>query len=238
MTGMARGFAPILAIETSQRTGGVALRDQRGEVHIEMLHARSRHDDDLMPAIDRLVRRAGLTPADLRACAVSIGPGGFTGLRIAVSTAKMLGEVLGVEIAAVPGALVVAERVEIEGVAYPQRIAIMLASKRDTAWETRLERTSPDEPWRVVGTPGLVASDRFRPRELAAVIGDSYLPESIRAACIKEGTPVDEPLFDPAACLGVGERMLAAGQRTDPLELLPLYSREPEAVSLWNRRRE
>src|SRR5262245_14406799 len=105
----------ILAIETSQHIGGVALRDAQGRAHVEMLLAKRRHDDDFLPAIDRLFHRASLKPADMKAVGVSIGPGGFTGLRIAVSTAKMFSEVLGAKIAAPPTALVVAESFDGDG---------------------------------------------------------------------------------------------------------------------------
>jgi hypothetical protein len=45
----------MLAIETSQRTGGVALRDRAGQVHVERLGEGTRYDDELVPAIDAIV---------------------------------------------------------------------------------------------------------------------------------------------------------------------------------------
>ena len=53
------------------------MRDGAGNVHVELLKASARHDDELMPAIERLVEKAGLTPRDLEAVGVSIGPGGY-----------------------------------------------------------------------------------------------------------------------------------------------------------------
>jgi hypothetical protein len=51
----------------------------------EPLRSDHRHEDDLMPAIDRLFRAAGASPKDIRRVAVSAGPGGFTGLRSAIA---------------------------------------------------------------------------------------------------------------------------------------------------------
>ena len=100
--------AVVLAIEASQRRGGVAV-EHGGRTDVEWMSADVRHDDDLLPAIVRLYKRCALVPGMTDAVGVSIGPGGFTGLRIAVSTGKMMAEATGAKIVAVPTALVVAE---------------------------------------------------------------------------------------------------------------------------------
>lgn len=236
---MASGEAlPVmLAIETSQRAGGVAARDASGRVEVEPLASgRDRdigrgkgHDRELMPAIDGLLRRMELRPDELRIVAVSVGPGGFTGLRIAVSVAKMLGEVLGTPLVAVPSALVAAEPVTSSG-----PIGVALASKRGEFWLAQLIRA--DGAWSVTGTPGLVDSDRFDPSGFQALIADAYFPEAARRRCEEAGVPVVDPVFDPAACLTIGTRMWARGETISPEALLPIYPRQPEAVSLWERR--
>jgi tRNA threonylcarbamoyl adenosine modification protein YeaZ len=224
-----------LAIETSQHIGGVALRDKHGEVHVEMLHTAKRHDDDLLPAIDRLMRRVGLSPGDLAraggggAVGVSIGPGGFSGLRIAVSTAKMLAESLGVRLVAVPTALVAAE-------SYPGGgpIIVALACKGESFWSTRLERAAAG--WRIIGQPGIVDAGSFEIGAIEAVLGDMYLPAAVRARCDNARIAVVEPVFDPRACLSVTARGVLEGRTVDPLKIAPLYPRVPEAVSLWEKR--
>src|SRR5919106_153062 len=145
----------LLAIETSQRVGGVALRDDRGVVLVEMLAPKKRHDDDLLPAIDRVFKRATLSPSDLAggAVGVSIGPGGFTGLRIAVTTAKMFAEALGANVIAVPSALVAAHSTfatpsapatDAAALGQPvplrEEVIICLACKDFSCWCTRVRR--------------------------------------------------------------------------------------------------
>lgn len=220
----------MLAIEASQRAASVALRDAAGHVHVEPLHPASRRDDDLLPAIDRLVSRCALGPRDLGAVAVSIGPGGFTGLRIAVATAKMLSETLGATPVAVPSALVAAEACDVKG-----PIIVCLASKRETFWSTRLERKA-DGTWSLDAPGRLERASTFNPAGAAAVLADEFLPDEARAACERAGVPVMTPEFSAAACLVVGARLLAAGRATDALSLLPLYPREPEAITLWEGR--
>ena len=224
----------ILAIETSQREGAVALRDGSGQIHEEVLAPQSRHDVDLMPAMDRLFHRAGLAPRDLNAVGVSIGPGGFTGLRIAVSTAKMLAMALNAKIVAVPSALVVAEVCPSKEVG-DGPIIVALACKRGTFWSTTLRRRSGE--WGIIGEPGLVDAETIALENVVALIGDHHLPDAARQRAAAAGVPIFQPRFDGRACLAVTARMLAAGQMTDPLKLSPLYPRPPEAVSLWERRR-
>ncbi|UCD74198.1 MAG: tRNA (adenosine(37)-N6)-threonylcarbamoyltransferase complex dimerization subunit type 1 TsaB [Phycisphaerales bacterium] len=228
----------VLAIETSQHRGSVALRDRRGDVHAEPLGAELRHDDDLLPAIDRLFKRLDLKPEDLGgggAVGVSVGPGGFTGLRIGVSTAKALSEALGARLVAAPTALVAGESVEREQ-AGDGPVLVALASKGETFWATLLERDEQTS-WSVSEPPGLADAADVTIENLTAVVGDEHVPRRLRDRCESVGTLLIEPRFEATACLAVTCRLLEAGRTIDPLELAPLYPREPEAVSLWEKRR-
>jgi tRNA threonylcarbamoyladenosine biosynthesis protein TsaB len=222
----------VLAIETSQREGSVALALAHGEVDHEPLRATSRHEDDLMPAIDRLCTRHGVQPRDIRGVGVSIGPGGFTGLRIAVSTTKMLAESLGASIAAVPSALVAAEALD-AGVDGP--VLVCLASKRDTTWCTLLERDELRH-WRITGAPGIRSADGIDCSGVALVLADEYLPEAIRLRFSAARLATQPLRLSARACLSAARRMLEAGSTTDALALQPIYARPPEAVRLWKSR--
>jgi tRNA threonylcarbamoyladenosine biosynthesis protein TsaB len=221
----------VLAIETSQRRGAVALRTAAGAVDEEPLRALRRHDDDLLPAIDRICRRHGVAPSDLGAVGVSVGPGGFTGLRIAVSTAKMIGEATGAALVAVESALVAAESLPSPHPA--QRVIVGLAAKGETFWCTRLRRTP--QGWSIDGDAGIVGStDQLHLEHgLDAIIADEHLPGWAAQACAAAGVERLEPVLDPRALLQLTDRGLREGSTTDPLALLPLYPRPPEAVTLW-----
>lgn len=222
----------LLAIETSQRQGGVALQGSSGDIRTESLQHAGRHADDLIPAIDRLMASAGRTFTDLAAVAVSIGPGGFTGLRIGITTARMIAEVRGVGVIPVPTAAVVAERIE-----EPGPILVALASKRESCWVTHFERGG-DDHWMMSGTPGAATEATIDLTGIHLLVGDVYLPAGIRARCEQAAVPVLPPTFDPAACLHVAQRMWSrdAGLAVDPATVMPLYAREPEAVALWRGR--
>ena len=79
-----------LGIETANAPLSVAIvRD--GKVVAEAVqHIKLTHSVGAMPAIEEVMNKAGITPADIDAIAVSEGPGSYTGVRIGVTLAKTL----------------------------------------------------------------------------------------------------------------------------------------------------
>jgi tRNA threonylcarbamoyladenosine biosynthesis protein TsaB len=92
----------VLAVETSSLAGGVALLDDEQLVAEYVLDVRVTHSERLMASVDRVLADARWTARELDGLAVAVGPGSFTGLRIAVSTVKGLALALGLPIAPVP----------------------------------------------------------------------------------------------------------------------------------------
>lgn len=75
-----------MGIDTTTNKIVVALGEK-----IVSLSAERRHSEKLLPAIDRLIKSAGITPPDLAGVVVAIGPGNFTGLRVGVVVANGIG---------------------------------------------------------------------------------------------------------------------------------------------------
>lgn len=227
---------PILAIETTQRTGGVAIALPDGRVLAEHFEPARRHDDRLMPAIDELCRAAGVGPRDLGGVAVSRGPGGFSGLRIGLTTAKMLARSLAIPVLGMPSALVVAEGTpDAAELAPDRRLLVVLAAKRDHGWLSHLERDG-STGWRIAADPPPATGDAGAadwPR-LGMLLGDEHLPEAFRDAAARAGVPIRSPRFDPVACLRLAVRGFAAGEHEDPVTLAPIYPGPPEAVVRWD----
>jgi tRNA threonylcarbamoyladenosine biosynthesis protein TsaB len=80
----------ILGIDTSTPIGSVALIDGDNLVAEHTLNIVQAHSSRLMPAIDTVLKWSDITADDLDGCAVGIGPGSFTGIRIGVATIKSL----------------------------------------------------------------------------------------------------------------------------------------------------
>lgn len=80
----------VLGIDTSTPIGSVGLIEGNDFIAEHTLNITQAHSSRLMPAIDQVLKWGNLTVHDLDACAVGIGPGSFTGVRIGVGTAKSL----------------------------------------------------------------------------------------------------------------------------------------------------
>jgi tRNA threonylcarbamoyladenosine biosynthesis protein TsaB len=79
----------LLALDTSTALASVALYD--GALRAEATWRAGReHSTQVLPEAVRLLEQQGLGPADLRAVAVAVGPGSYTGVRVGIALAKGL----------------------------------------------------------------------------------------------------------------------------------------------------
>lgn len=92
----------VLGIDSSTRVAGVALLKGEQLVAEEFLNTGLTHSETLLPTIERVLDKAGIKGKDLEALGVTSGPGSFTGLRIGVSTARALAQVLDIPVVGVP----------------------------------------------------------------------------------------------------------------------------------------
>src|SRR3954471_11334180 len=97
-----------LAIETSGRVGSIAAVDDVVLDEREFPHG-LQHAAQIVPIIDELCRAQNWSPPDVQELYVSVGPGSFTGLRIAITLAKTMALATGVKIVAVPTVRVLSE---------------------------------------------------------------------------------------------------------------------------------
>jgi tRNA threonylcarbamoyladenosine biosynthesis protein TsaB len=225
-----------LAIETSGRTGSIALADDGRVIGESQFPHGLKHAAEIITMIDRLCRAHGWGPSDIEHVYVSAGPGSFTGLRIGITLAKTLALARGVRIVAVPSVRVLVENAPAEA----QHAVVVLDAKREQIFTARFERI--DDQW-LEREPAHVDS-------LAAILARS--PR--RVHLIGEGIlfhekyiPRDDPgviVTDPetwraraSAVAMLGTRLAQAQQFADPYQLSPIYIRPPEAEEKFAQRR-
>ncbi|SDL65743.1 tRNA threonylcarbamoyladenosine biosynthesis protein TsaB [Daejeonella rubra] len=80
----------ILLLETATTTCSVALAENGNIIAVKEVNERNIHASHITLFIDEVMSKSEKEYSDLRAIAISKGPGSYTGLRIGVSTAKGL----------------------------------------------------------------------------------------------------------------------------------------------------
>jgi tRNA threonylcarbamoyladenosine biosynthesis protein TsaB len=88
----------LLGLDTATAAVTVALHDGTRILAESTTVDRHRHAELLAPAIAGVLAGAGADRADLTAVAVGVGPGPYTGLRVGVVTARVLGAALGIPV--------------------------------------------------------------------------------------------------------------------------------------------
>ncbi|MFR0583727.1 tRNA (adenosine(37)-N6)-threonylcarbamoyltransferase complex dimerization subunit type 1 TsaB [Limosilactobacillus mucosae] len=101
----------ILAIDTSNHPMSVALVENDQLLATTTLNMVRNHSIFLLPVIDDLFQKVQWQPQDLDRIVVAQGPGSYTGIRIAVTSAKVLADTLKIELVGISSLKTVAANV-------------------------------------------------------------------------------------------------------------------------------
>ena len=108
----------VLAFDTSSKALSLAILEDKQVLAETTINIKKNHSITLMPAIDFLMGSLDWTPKDLDRIVVAQGPGSYTGLRIAVATAKTLAHTLKIELVGVSSLLALVPE-QAEGLVIP-----------------------------------------------------------------------------------------------------------------------
>jgi len=90
----------ILALETTEKFGSVALLDGENVLAEIVLPKDRRSSQTLHPALHSLFESTRITPQEIAVIAIVSGPGSFTGLRVGVTAAKIFAHSTGAKVIA------------------------------------------------------------------------------------------------------------------------------------------
>lgn len=225
----------LLALDTSAAVG-VALTDGTRVLASVTEEDTRRHAELLAPAVREVLSRAGADRRDLTAVVAGVGPAPFTGLRVGVVTALVLGEALGVPVhglcsldALAATALAAAPRALAGGF-----VAAADARRREVHWARYAvhDAADPVRGWERVEGPAVGAAAAV-PREGLPCVGRGarlYLdalpgPAADGDRQVREQVPEH---LDPGLLAAVAADRLTRGQALLAPE--PLYLRRPDAT--------
>ncbi|BBA07737.1 Universal bacterial protein YeaZ [Streptococcus oralis subsp. tigurinus] len=130
----------VLAFDTSSKALSLAILEDKQVLAETMINIKKNHSITLMPAIDFLMSSLDLTPKDLDRIVVAEGPGSYTGLRIAVATAKTLAHTLNIELVGMSSLLALVPRQQ-EGLFVP-----LMDARRNNVYAGFYENAKPVLP--------------------------------------------------------------------------------------------
>ena len=127
----------VLAFDTSSKALSLAILEDKQVLAETMINIKKNHSITLMPAIDFLMASLDWTPKDLDRIVVAEGPGSYTGLRIAVATAKTLAHTLNIELVGMSSLLALVPRQQ-EGLLVP-----LMDARRNNVYAGFYENAKP-----------------------------------------------------------------------------------------------
>lgn len=221
----------FLALDTATERASLALGVPGATPLEETIGGARRHAAALLPAVQKLLQRAGASLDDLSGIALSDGPGSFTGLRVGASVAKALVQARSLPLWTAPSLLVRAAGVArgdelVLSIANALRGEVYAAAYRFLPEGIRTELTPsvrrPDELASGALQPAVIVGEA--PADIVAIL-ESWVGRQMIGP--PEGSPRAARLLDLIGQQG-GAREVEAVREWEPV-----YGRPAEAQARW-----
>ncbi len=227
----------VLAIETSTPQTSIALGTQQGVLASQMVSWSVGHSEAVVPAIHHLLELTEVRPAQISGVAVGLGPGLFTGLRVGISTARALAQVLRVPVVGIGSLDVLAfavrhTRYRIGAVSDGKRGEVYYAFYRPVPGGVARESEY------LVGSPERLAADLEASAEDSLLVGGGAL--LYRRTLEESGTPLEFATTSTAFPNAVELLELALPrflreETSRAQDVRPHYVRKSDAEINWSR---
>jgi len=216
----------LLALDTSTEVFAIAVQ-RGGEVLQHQAPGGAQASAALIPAIQHLLARAGVTLAELDAIVFGRGPGSFTGLRTACSVTQ--GLAFGAKVPVLPVETLLAVAEEARSSAGVTRVVALLDARMDEVYAAACEWDG--RAWQRHGDIALCAPQDVAVPPGWAMAGNAFAGYGSR---LPAGQRV-EALPTATALLRLAPALLAAGHAVPATGALPLYIRDKVARTTAER---
>lgn len=228
----------VLSVETSTPQTSVAIGTEQGVIASAVVSWGRGHSEVTVPAIRHLLEWSEVELKQVGGIAVGLGPGLFTGLRVGVSTAKTIAQVLGISVVGIGSLDILAFSVRYAR----QRICAVLDAKRGEVFYA-FYRSVPggvarETPF-AVGPPDRLAAELEASGEETLLVGNGALLH--RRLLDAVGARVEFASATNAFPLAVWLLELAVPrfhreEASRPADVVPYYLRKSDAEINWSRR--
>jgi tRNA threonylcarbamoyladenosine biosynthesis protein TsaB len=218
--GTNRGAAVMLAFDTTGSACSVAVSHNNNVLAQERREMRHGHAENLLPMIDRVMARAGLLPTAIDTIVVSVGPGGFTGIRAGLAAAHGLALASDARLLGVTSFAAVAAPLPISDI--DSKILVALDSRRTDLYVQLFDRGGA-----VLSAPAAVSLE-----QLAIWVGVGEIivagdAATAAAAVLEKDRRIHVLANSAADACGLLAAMRRWPERADPAAR-PLYLRPPD----------
>lgn len=219
----------ILALDTTTRSGSIALVDRDALVAVEAGDPTRTHGERLPADIMRLLATCHVGLKDIDVFAVAAGPGSFTGLRVGIATMQGLAVAHGKGLIGVSAldALARGARRQMVETAPPDALAVWMDAQRGEVFAALYEGENlslVDGP--LVGPPDDVLTRWALATRRTSFVGDGAI--AYRQLVTRHLLLEPTPLIAPAIGLMAAERIKTA-PAPGPDTIRPLYVRRSDA---------
>lgn len=214
----------ILAFDASAAVGAVALTEDDKVICAYNTEGKHTHSETLLPLAERALREGGVALSDIDLFACTVGPGSFTGVRIAVSLIKGL---------ALPEDKPCVGLSSLEALAYPLKdmdgiICPMIDARRGNVYNALFKggkRLSED---RLISLESLEA-ELASYGESVYLVGDAYDTAKERFTLQTEDTPTEWRIINGGAIASAAYEVYNNGGAVHHGDLRPDYLRPSQA---------
>lgn len=217
----------LVAVDTSTRWAGVGLQTDSGAQTEMVWRSEQNHGRELMPAIAELANGAGISLTDITHLAVAIGPGGFSAVRVGISTVIGLALPKDLPVAGIPTQLVEAYPYLNNASDSSPLVSLLPAGRGELAWA---KFVSPE--FGIEAEIGLSTVEEFvaslAPGSMLCGEGTELLEGIVDPAQVVCGEP---PTRSPRSILEIATQRFAANEATPLAELRPIYARMPSITA-------
>ena len=227
----AHGRDVILALDTATPVGSVALCAAAGIVVSRYFDVGLQHSQRLFGEVEAALEAADMDVGEVRAVAVAIGPGSFTGLRIGLSAAKGLCLAAGKDIVTVSTLETLAARLPF---AHVPVCTVLDARKREVyaaLYDTKMGVPVELAPPRAIA-PAQLAEERANAPTIFTGDGATAYRELLASDPTAQFAPLPCARPDAGTIGWLALPKLENGQTADLDSVEPEYLRSPDARPL------